>query len=66
MDFEGAPVGLVEEVFVDCLQQVEEVGGMVGGGWGRHGCGDDTGVVRRLNRLTQPQFENQPCSADRG
>lgn len=44
MNFEGTPVGLVEEVFVDCLQQVKEVGGgTVGGGWGRHGCGDDAG-----------------------
>lgn len=52
MNFERAPVGLVEEVFVYCLQEVEEVGGgIVGGGWGGHdGCGDDDGYggVKRL------------------
>lgn len=37
VDFERAPVSLVKEIFVDCLQEVEKVGGgMVGGGWGGH------------------------------
>lgn len=37
MELERTPVSLVEEIFVDGLEEVEEVGrGVAGGGWGGH------------------------------